>query len=269
MTDDPLAVFEEALAVLRPRRLRLRYEVLRGDRIDTSAANAWRGALGREVVQWRPDLAELAWADEDGQRPPALWFRGWDEPELGTGVEVAVDLVHVDAAASRGLEPLLERLRVRDALLRLQQIVPLPAMAPVDSAPVGVTATTPLALSEGGATVIDVPTLRTLVRSAGHRFANLDTHWGLGHPRLRYHVGAAVRASEDLGVALGHDRTAVRHRRGAAGAHAYGGILGSWRYDTVPPSALALLGIGANLAVGKGVAFGCGDYTIAPVPAPG
>ncbi len=80
-----LDVFDEVLDALRPRRQRLNYEVLRGDRISTSIANAWRGALGREAVRWRPDLVELAWADEDGQRPPALWFRGWDPPALDEG----------------------------------------------------------------------------------------------------------------------------------------------------------------------------------------
>ena len=75
-------------------------------------------------MRWRPDLVELAWADEDGQRPPALWFRGWDPPALDEGSEVAVDLVVVGAAASRGLEALLERPRVRNALLRLVEVPP-------------------------------------------------------------------------------------------------------------------------------------------------
>ncbi len=264
-----LEVFDEVLEGLRPQRRRLRYEVLRADRIATSTADAWRGALGREVVRWRPDLVELAWADEDRQRPPALWFRGWDALALDPAAEVAVDLVHVEAAASRGLEPLLERLRVRDALLRLIEVVPVPAQPRLPGAPVVVTATTPLALTENGARVKDVPSLRTLVRSAGHRLANLDARWGLGHPTLRQHVGAVVRACEEPGVALDRESHAVRRRRGSAGPHTYGGILGRWRYDAVPPDAVALLHVGALLGIGKGVAFGCGDYAVERQADPG
>jgi len=125
-----------------------------------------------------------------------------------------------------------------------------------------VTAMTPMAVTEGGVRVRDVPALRTLVRSAGHRLANLDARWALGHPMLRHYVGAAVRASEDGGVALEQESRATRHRRGTAGEHAYGGILGRWRYDAVSPDALALLHVGALLGIGKGVAFGCGEYSV-------
>lgn len=262
VVDDAVSVFDEVLDVLRPRRQRLRYDVLRGDRVATSTANAWRGAVGREVMRWRPDLAELAWTDEDGQRPPALWFRGWDPPPLEAGVQVAIDVVQIDAAASRGLEPLMERLRVHDALLRLVEIEPVAAEPRPGTSPILVTATTPLALTEGGDRVTDVPALRTLVRSAGHRLANLDARWGLGHPHLRQHVGAAVRASEDCGVALEQERIAVRRRRGTEGEHAFGGVLGRWRYNNVSTEALALLQIGALLGVGKGIAFGCGEYEV-------
>lgn len=79
---------------------------------------------------------------------------------------------------------------------------------------------------------------------------------------LRHYVGAAVRASEDGGVALEQESRATRHRRGTAGEHAYGGILGRWRYDAVSPDALALLHVGALLGIGKGVAFGCGEYSV-------
>lgn len=258
------------------------WELDRPARVTESLALRLRSALGPALAAGGARSGTLASIPGDG-RPPALWFRGWDCPggpvrRLRAGMR-CVGAVEADWPA---LGRALARLRLPSGgdgcfANAVACSVTWHGGAPdddgfgppisadgalsVSGGPCLVEALSPLHLTASRRMVSGPPELPVLVRSAGERLHQLCLHWGEGGQALPPIVGSAYRESLDGRLAwaevTGFARVA-RHSASTGKRQVVRGVRGVFAYEDVGPLALKLLALGAEVGVGKDVAFGCG-----------
>lgn len=278
--DDAVEIVQAAVRDVAPQPARLRYLAEGGPvLLATPRAAALRGAVGSIAhAIGSAELLDLAWT---GEGPPALWFSGWHEvrAKAGERVEAGLTVLETCRACWSDLLPALTGLAVGRGRLRLLGIdwagagesFAWPAEGPADFPAsshgrdgVVVEARSPLQLRAGGQPVRSSPPLRVLVRSAGERLRQLHARWGTASLDVAGAVGALVRtAPEVVGEPVGAERVVRAGRRAGGGEQDQPivGVVGAWRYPPAGPAA-TLLAVGAHLGVGKGTAFGCGQFEL-------
>jgi CRISPR-associated endoribonuclease Cas6 len=290
----PAAVAEDlALLAACWRSIGLRAAVIRWDltgpaRLREPLATRLRSALGPALAAAGARPATLAAIPGDS-RAPALWFRGWDCPDEPV-TRVEAELRCVGAVAPdwpdlvRGLARLClpaagpggSRVDTRRCSVTWRggsratgedfgpPLVEDPALDLAGGACV-VEAQTPLRLRSAGREVAGPPPLDVLVRSAGDRLRQLCEEWSAGMDGLPPLV---ARAHSEAGGArlswarAGRSRDVPRRSSRTGQLQLIGGVRGVFAYDGVSPLAMAVLALGAEVGVGKGTAFGCGQIRL-------
>jgi hypothetical protein len=254
-----------------------------------SLASQLRSALGPALATGGVRSGTLR-SIPGGGRPAALWFRGWDCPPRPVR-RLRAELRCVGAVAGDwpALRQALARLRLPSAGGALVDAADcsvtwwngldgevfgqaLPARMPTQAAGAAclVEALSPLHLTAAGRMVTGPAPLPVLVRSAGERLRQLARDWGEGAEMLPTTIGRAHRESGAARLAWAEmiRAEAIGRRSSSTGQwQTIRGVMGTFAYEGAGPLALAILALGAEVGVGKEVAFGCGNvrFSVAEV----
>ncbi len=263
------------------RRLALEWELSGPTRLRPGLAGELRSALGPALRLM--GAAEAFRAVHGARGVPAFWFLGWDCPPgpvtvvraeaiclgtlAGTWPELAAALGRLRLTAVGGGLVSCRRLRLRwlpGAKGGRGFGPPLPE--PELELPGGaclVEAVTPLCVRSQGHVHREPPPPEVLVRSAGERLRQLGERWGeVGE--LPAVVGRAVQEASWARVSWARTRVESGHRRSSRTGQVQElvGLRGVVAYEGMSSLAMALLTLGAELGVGKDIAFGCGGIRL-------
>lgn len=279
---DEYAVLGACWRSIGLRSATVEWELSRAALLTGSLAMRLRSALGPALAGGGARSGTLASIPGD-QRPAALWFRGWDcPPRPVRRLRAELRCVGAVEADWPALWCALSRMRLPAAEGGLADTVDcsvtwrgggqalgpphLDGGVPVPRAgPCLVEALSPLHLTAGGRMVTGPPRLPVLVRSAGERLRQLVSHWGAGAEALPAVVGRAFRESQAGQLAwaeLGRPVEVTRRSSSTGQLQVIRGIRGVFAYEGASWLALAVLALGAEVGVGKEVAFGCGELCV-------
>jgi hypothetical protein len=287
MADEDLALLAVAWRSIGLRAADVEWRLAAPALLSGTLASRLRGALGPALAAAGARQLTLLSIPGDSGVPP-VWFLGWECPagpvtRMRAGLRcvgaIEPDWPELAAALARMRLPSASRPgALVDAIecavtwhgstggaasdFGLPMIADPHLAAPADACVVE--AVTPLQLRADGK-IHRPPPLDVLVRSAGDRFRKLCEHWGSGGGRLPTVVGQAVREAREahLSWARGGRAQDIARRSSRSGQlQLLGGVQGVFAYEDVSPLAMAVLAMGAELGVGKGTAFGCGQLRI-------
>lgn len=285
-TSEDLAVLAACWRSLGLRAAVVEWELDRPALLRPPLASRLRSALGPALAAAGVRSATLD--SIPGEGPPALWFLGWDCPPQPQ-TRLRAEIRCVGAVASDWTEQARAMSMMRfpgaaasGALVRTVHcevtwqggahaagagfgppLVEDPELQMSGGACL-VEAVTPLQLTDGSQPVTGPPPFPVLVRSAGDRFRRLCVRWGSGAEALPPVVGRAYWEAAAARFAWGRaGRSGAERRSGRSGlVQRMAGLRGVFSYERVTPLAMAVLTLGAELGVGKGTAFGCGQLRV-------
>lgn len=267
------------------RAAEIEWQLPRPVRLFPPLASKLRSALGPALVKAGVSQWTLRSIPGD-DRAPGLWFTGWDcAPHPSMRVRAGLRCVEATAREWPAVVGALARLELPadGRLVRVHRcsitwlgleeggdggafgppLIQEPALS-MRGGGVLVEAVTPLQLKEGGTAVCDAPPFHVLVRSAGERLRQLCQEWGDVVQGLLHANGTAAREARDARLVWARADRTPQVRRLTSGRHRQpiGGVRGTFAYDGVTPLAMAVLALGAQVGIGKGVAFGCGQIRL-------
>lgn len=270
------------------RAAELEWELPRPVHLHPPLASMLRSALGPALA--RAGVSPCTLRSIPGStRTPGLWFTGWHVPAYPT-LRLRAGLRCVGAAATdwHAIERALSQLelpsagglcRVLGCSVRWQRanggggegfgppLVDDPVLL-MKGGGVRVEAVTPVQLRERGRELHGAPPLHVLVRSAGERLRQLCQDWSTVTGGLTTTIGHGVREARSARLEWARAERAPALFRTTSGGHPQhiGGVLGTFAYESATPLAVTILAMGAELGIGKDIAFGCGQVRLFEVP---